>query len=198
MTFLKKTFYLFLERGQGRERTIEVRNIDPLPPAGAGTGWGSTCNPDRYQESNQRPFVCRTRPSQLSHTGQGVADVFNDNRKSILYAVSTHPQKTPRIFKRNGSVYLFMQCILTIKCFKLLNIISPQPQTLWSYSYVKFWFVSRFYITFQINAINSVTDLRVRRLNSSAVCKREMSPHVKTVEPQVTDSSHLCHVKCQS
>ena len=69
---LKKDFmYLFLERGEGREKEGE-RNINVVAFHVAPTG-DPACNPGMCPdwESNQQPFVSQPALNPLSYTSQG-------------------------------------------------------------------------------------------------------------------------------
>ena len=63
-----KRFYLFLERGEGREKEREG-NIYQLPLAHTLTPATQACAQIRNRTSDL--LLCGTTPNQLSHTGQG-------------------------------------------------------------------------------------------------------------------------------
>ena len=67
---LFKRFYLFLEKGEGREKGRETSVCDCLlvPPTG-----DLACNPGMCHdwELNRWPLVCRPAVHPLSHTSQG-------------------------------------------------------------------------------------------------------------------------------
>ena len=71
--FSKDFIYLFLERGEGRERNIDVRNIDQLPLTCALTG-NQTRNPGMCpdQKSNWWPFALwdGAQPTEPHWSGQ--------------------------------------------------------------------------------------------------------------------------------
>ena len=75
--FLKKIIYLFLGRGEGKEKDRE-RNIDGLPLTCPPTG-NLACNPGMCPdwESNHDLSVCGTTPNPLSHTSQGGTKYFS-------------------------------------------------------------------------------------------------------------------------
>ena len=72
-TFLKSLFYLFLERGEGREKEGE-RNINvwlPLmcPPPG---NWPTTQACDLTGDQSRDPLALRLALNPLSHTSWGI------------------------------------------------------------------------------------------------------------------------------
>ena len=70
--FLKDFIYLFLERGEGREKERE-RNIDR-----PSSNQHQTRNPGMFPNQNRTGdlSVCGKMPNQLSHTGHGYLIVF--------------------------------------------------------------------------------------------------------------------------
>ena len=90
---LKKIIYLFLERGEGRERNINVRNIHQLPLTRPQLGtWPATQACALTGNGTTNISLCGTMPSQLSHTGQGVPALFTEPSSSILLS---QPAFTP-------------------------------------------------------------------------------------------------------
>ena len=105
ISFFKKDFiYLFLERGEGRERTINVRgNINLLPLAHPQPGiWPATqaCALPGNQTSDLS--LCRTMPRPLSHTSQGQINPLRKHTCIYIYLKWYH-EWTPCSGRRGDS-----------------------------------------------------------------------------------------------